>query len=65
MVLTESVAFDKWFDIIDPIDNNILSNFRIETTAMGDTLLSGNDLTNIFPAVVQDSIHTQNLLFFR
>ena len=53
--VTESVAFEKWFDIINPLDNSILSNFRIETTAMGDTLLSNNDLTNVFPAVVQDS----------
>ena len=53
--VSESVAFDKWFDIINPIDNSILSNFKIETTALGDTLLNGNDLTNMFPAVVQDS----------
>ena len=50
-----SVAFDKWFDIIDPQANHIISKFKIETTEMGDTLLAGNNLTNRFPAVIQDS----------
>lgn len=51
----ESVAFDKWFDIIDPMENNIVSRFNLETTALGDTLLASNNLTNRFPAVIQDS----------
>jgi len=48
------VAFDKWFDIIDPLENNIVSKFNIETTAIGDTLLLENGLNNQFPAVVQE-----------
>jgi len=52
--LPASVAFDKWFDIIDPMANNVVSRFNIETTALGDTLLSGNGLMNRFPAVIQD-----------
>lgn len=51
-----SVAFDKWFDIIDPLENHVISKFNIETTAMGDTLLSGSSLSSKFPAVVQDSV---------
>ena len=31
-----SVAFDKWFDIIDPLQNKIISKFKIETTPLGD-----------------------------
>jgi hypothetical protein len=49
-----SVAFDKWFDIIDPQQNNIVSKFKIETTSIGDTLLSVNSLLNEFPAVIQE-----------
>jgi hypothetical protein len=49
-----NVAFDKWFDIIDPLENNIVSKFNIETTAIGDTLLLENGLINQFPAVVQE-----------
>jgi hypothetical protein len=49
-----SVSFDKWFDIVDPQENKTLSSFNIETTALGDTLLAINGLSNKFPAVVQD-----------
>jgi hypothetical protein len=51
-----SVAFDNWFDIIDPLENNIVSKFKIETTPIGDTLLLNNILSNEFPAVVQDPV---------
>lgn len=50
-----SVSFDKWFDIIDPLENKTVSSFNIETTSVGDTLLSINGLSNSFPAVVQDA----------
>jgi hypothetical protein len=61
--LPASVAFDKWFDIIDPMQNNVVSSFQIETTALGDTLLSGKSLSNVFPAVVQDSISHRTYYF--
>jgi hypothetical protein len=50
----ESVAFDQWFDIIDPMQNIIISRFSISTTASGDTLLMANNLSNIFPAAVKE-----------
>jgi hypothetical protein len=49
-----SVAFDQWFDIIDPLQNKVISKFKLETTPVGDTLLVNNGLVNEFPAVVQD-----------
>lgn len=52
--VNSNVAFDKWFDIIDPLENNIISKFNIETTTIGDTLLLGFGLANQFPAVVQE-----------
>ena len=52
--LPESVAFDHWFDIIDPLANNVISKFRIETTSLGDSLLIGYGLTADFPAVIRD-----------
>ena len=58
-----SVAFDKWFDIIDPLQNNVISKFSIETTAAGDTILANNDLSSKFPAVVQDSV-THRIYYF-
>ncbi len=58
-----SVAFDKWFDIIDPMQGNVISRFNLGTTALGDTLLSGKMLSNSFPAVTQDSA-SQRIYYF-
>jgi hypothetical protein len=58
-----SVAFDKWFDIIDPLQNNIISKFKIETTPIGDTLLLNNNLSDVFPAVVQEPA-AQRIYYF-
>jgi hypothetical protein len=52
--LPSSVAFDHWFDIIDPLENNVISKFKIETSALGDSLLTEYGLSNQFPAVVQE-----------
>jgi hypothetical protein len=58
-----SVAFDKWFDIIDPLKNNVVSKFKIETTPIGDTLLLNYGLLNEFPAVVQEPA-AQRIYYF-
>jgi hypothetical protein len=58
-----SVAFDKWFDIIDPLENKIVSKFKIETTAVGDTLLADNNLLSEFPAVIQEPV-SQRIYYF-
>jgi hypothetical protein len=58
----ESVAFDKWFDIVDPIENNVVSRFKLETTALGDSLLASNGLSNRFPAVLKDA--TSDRIFY-
>jgi len=61
--LIETVAFDKWFEFVDPLANNVISEFKIETTALGDTLLAANDLKKLFPAVVQESA-TNTVFYF-
>ena len=58
-----SVAFDKWFDIIDPMGNLIISEFQIETTAAGDSLLADHMISRIFPAVVQEPLNN-NVFYF-
>ena len=52
--LPETIAFNEWFDIIDPLSNNVISNFRIGTTTIGDSLLINYGLDNLFPAVIQE-----------
>jgi len=58
-----SVAFDHWFDIIDPLQNQIISKFKIDATPLGDTLLINNGLQNEFPAVVQDPV-SKRIFYF-
>lgn len=59
----ETVAFDKWFDIIDPLESNVISRFELSTTALGDTLLAGKMLGSSFPAVTQDT-ETGRVFYF-
>lgn len=61
--LAETIPFDQWFDIIDPMSNNVISKFRISTTSKGDTLLSENSLANEFPAVVQEPVQKRTYYF--
>lgn len=52
--LPEYVTFDNLFDIIEPFDNQVISNFELKTTKEGEDLLNDNGLDNHFPAVVRD-----------
>jgi hypothetical protein len=58
-----SVAFDNWFDVIDPLQNNVISKFKFQTTSLGDTLLINNNLSNEFPAVVQEPVNKRIYYF--
>ena len=58
-----AVAFGNWFDIIEPLDNEVVSKFRIETNTVGDTLLFNNMLDNEFPAVVMDPVGQRTFYF--
>jgi hypothetical protein len=58
-----SVAFDKWFDVVDPLQSNVISKFRIETTALGDTLLNSNSLSKEFPAVCMEPVNKRTFYF--
>jgi hypothetical protein len=61
--VVNSVVFENWFDIIDPKENNVVSEFKLATTAVGDTLLTENGLSNSFPAVVQEKVSNRTYYF--
>jgi hypothetical protein len=61
--VAESVAFDQWFDIIDPLQNTVISKYKISTTAIGDTLLASYNLLSEFPAVTQEPV-TKTVFYF-
>jgi hypothetical protein len=61
--LAESVSFDQWFDIIDPMHNTVISTFKLQTTPIADTLLAKYGLTSEFPAVITDSVSQRTFYF--
>lgn len=61
--LPETVTFTNTFDIIDPGRNNVISEFVLNTTAAGDTLLAVNDLQSVFPAVTQEPLSQKTYYF--
>jgi hypothetical protein len=61
--VASSVAFGNWFDIINPLENEIISKFRLETTAAGDTILFDNMLDNEFPAAIFDPVDRRTYYF--
>jgi hypothetical protein len=61
--IKDNVAFQGWFDVIDPLKTKVISNFNLETTALGDTLLYENFLTKQFPAVITDTINQRTYYF--
>lgn len=61
--LPEKVAFDGWFDVIDPLKSKVVASYNLETTSAGDTLLFENMLNSIFPAIITDTVNQRNYYF--
>jgi hypothetical protein len=61
--LPATVAFTNDFDIVDAGSNNVLSEFVLNTTPSGDTLLSVNELNPVFPAVIQEPLVQRTYYF--
>jgi hypothetical protein len=61
--LSDQIAFDQWFEVIAPLSNRVISNFKIETNAAGDSLLNQFAISSTFPAVVQDPINERTYYF--
>jgi hypothetical protein len=61
--ITDKVAFQGWFDVIDPLKSKVISTFNLETTSFGDTLLFENFLSKQFPAVITDTTNQRTYYF--
>jgi hypothetical protein len=53
--LPETVHFPEWFDIIDPLSNNTVAEYKIHITLEGKALLDEFGLPSRFPAIIQSS----------
>jgi hypothetical protein len=58
-----TVTFTNSFDIIDPGENEVISEFILNTTPAGDTLLALNDLKPVFPAVIEEPLARRTYYF--
>jgi hypothetical protein len=61
--ITDNVGFQGWIDVIDPLKSPVISNYNLSTTALGDSLLYENFLTNKFPAVTTDTLDHRTYYF--
>jgi len=61
--LAVQVPFDKPFEIVEPLDNEVLSTFQLITTEEGDLLLDKHFLTSEFPAVITNPGDTRSVYF--
>ncbi|NLA48008.1 MAG: hypothetical protein GX876_00945 [Bacteroidales bacterium] len=61
--LAGRVTFDQWFDVIDPMGNDVISRFMISTNSRGDSLLAENSLINEFPAVIREPEEKRTFYF--
>jgi hypothetical protein len=61
--LENNVPFTNWFDVIDPLSSKVISNFKLETTPLADSILADNLLSNQFPAVITDTTNQRTYYF--
>jgi hypothetical protein len=59
----QEVAFTNSFDIIDPGQNSVVSEFVLKTTPAGDSLLADNSLKAVFPAVTLEPLVQRTYYF--
>jgi hypothetical protein len=53
--LPETVHYPEWFDIMDPLSNHTVADYKIHITIEGKTMLDEFGLPSRFPAVIQSS----------
>lgn len=60
--LPEKVYYPYWFDIVTTgSENDVVSEFKLNTTLEGDSILNEYRLEETFPAVLS---HTENYRFY-
>ncbi|MFN8210410.1 MAG: hypothetical protein U0T33_05530 [Bacteroidales bacterium] len=62
--VADKIGFGGWFDIIDPKSSTVVSQYSLETTAIGDTILTENQIPKVFPAVITDTLSSHRTWYF-
>ncbi len=53
--LPETVHYPEWFDIMDPVSNNVVAEYKLHINLEGKAMLDKFGLPSRFPAVIQSS----------
>ena len=53
--LPETVHYPEWFDIMDPLSNHVVADYKIHINIEGKAMLDEFGLPSRFPAVIQSS----------
>lgn len=53
--LPETVHYPNWFDIMDPLSNEVVAEYKIHITIEGKTVLDEFELPSRFPAIIQST----------
>ncbi len=61
--LPYKIGYSNWFSIIESAQNEVISYFKIHVNNMGDSILSTNQIPNIFPAVTKTTDGHNNFYF--
>ncbi len=51
--VSQNVPFSNWFEIANASNNTVLSQFYLQTTSEGNSILARHGLSNSFPAVIK------------
>lgn len=60
--VTESIAFDQWFEFVNALGNEIVSSFYLNVNPEGQSVLNRLGLTSSFAAVIKGK--NQNYYYF-
>lgn len=61
--VTKNLPFGQWFEIIDPKQNQVHSEFTIDVSPLGKEILSRIGITPTFPAVIEGA-NTGSYFYF-
>lgn len=53
--IKQNIPFEQWFEFINPLQNTVHSEFKLDATSLGEETLSRIGLSSQFPAIIEGS----------
>ncbi|MDX9846428.1 MAG: hypothetical protein RBT74_05550 [Tenuifilaceae bacterium] len=51
--IKQNIPFEQWFEFINPLQNTVHSEFKLDVTQLGEETLSRMGLSSQFPAIIE------------